>query len=115
MGFHAVRWYYNKTQHKNTHITQNVTTRLKKHSTQSYTNSKGHITHNEYSTQDSEAVLATGGDVEDSTLSRQSAHTPAALYPQKSSGAMVRLERLDALKKATTPSGVEPATLRVIA
>jgi hypothetical protein len=26
MGFTRLQWYYNKTQHKNTHITQNNTT-----------------------------------------------------------------------------------------
>jgi hypothetical protein len=36
-----------KTQHTNTHITQNNTT-LKRNSAQSYTNNKGQIAHNEY-------------------------------------------------------------------
>jgi hypothetical protein len=37
MGFHRWQWYYNKKHHTQT-----------KHSTQSYTNNKGHVTHNEY-------------------------------------------------------------------
>jgi hypothetical protein len=46
MGFTQWQLYHNKTQHKNTHITQNITPRT----AQSYTNNKGHITHNEYNT-----------------------------------------------------------------
>jgi cell division protein FtsL len=34
------------------HITQNYNTTLKQNSTQSYTNNKGHITHNEYNTKE---------------------------------------------------------------
>jgi hypothetical protein len=41
------QWYYNKTQHT-THITQNNHHTQTKHSTQNYTNNKGHTTHNEY-------------------------------------------------------------------
>jgi hypothetical protein len=41
MGFYPVAVYYNKTQHtNNTHHTNN-------HSTQNYSNNKGHTTHNE--------------------------------------------------------------------
>jgi hypothetical protein len=36
-AFARWQWYYNKTQHVQT-----------RYSTQSYTNNKGHITHNEY-------------------------------------------------------------------
>jgi hypothetical protein len=35
------QWYYNKTQHTNN-------TPRSKHSTQNYTNNKGHTTHNAY-------------------------------------------------------------------
>jgi hypothetical protein len=47
----AVALQYDIT-HKNTHISQNITPRSNKtkHNTQSYTNNKGHITHNEYNT-----------------------------------------------------------------
>jgi hypothetical protein len=41
MGFYPVAVYYNKTQHTNN------TPHSIKHSTQSYTNNKGHTTHNE--------------------------------------------------------------------
>jgi hypothetical protein len=50
------QWYYNKTQHTNTHITQNNTP----HSTRSYTNNKGHIAHNEYNAKRSKAMPVTG-------------------------------------------------------
>jgi hypothetical protein len=44
MGFYPLAVYYNKTQHtNNTHHTN-------KHSTQNYTNNKGHTTHNECNT-----------------------------------------------------------------
>jgi hypothetical protein len=47
MGFHPVAVFYNKTQHtNNTHHTNN-TPHSNKHSTQNYTNNKGHTTHNE--------------------------------------------------------------------
>jgi hypothetical protein len=44
-GFTRWQWYYNKTQHTAHKITHHTQT---KHSTQNYTNSKGHTTHNEY-------------------------------------------------------------------
>jgi hypothetical protein len=43
MGFYPVAVYYNKT----THITKNDTPHSNKHSTQNYTNNKGHTTHSE--------------------------------------------------------------------
>jgi hypothetical protein len=51
MGFYPVAVVLQKdTTHKNAHITQNDTQRSNKRNTQSYTNNKGHITHNEYNT-----------------------------------------------------------------
>jgi hypothetical protein len=45
MGFYLVAVYYNKTQHtNNTHHTNN-TPHSNKHSTQNYTNNKGHTTY----------------------------------------------------------------------
>jgi hypothetical protein len=44
------QWYYNKTQHTKMYMSQNNTPLSNKHSTQSYTNNKGHITHNKYDT-----------------------------------------------------------------
>jgi hypothetical protein len=41
MGFYPVAVYYSKTQHTNN------TPHSNKHNTQSYTNNKGHTTHNE--------------------------------------------------------------------
>jgi hypothetical protein len=38
------QWYYNKTQHTKVNISHKIT----QHSTQSYTNNIGHITHKEY-------------------------------------------------------------------
>jgi hypothetical protein len=43
MGLTRWQWYYNKTQHTQIHTS---------HSTQSYTNNKGHITHNEDNTKE---------------------------------------------------------------
>jgi hypothetical protein len=49
MGFTRWQWYYNKTQHTQIHISRKITHHVQtKHSTQSYTNIKGHITQNEY-------------------------------------------------------------------
>jgi hypothetical protein len=45
MGFTRWQWYYNNTQHTTHKITHHGQT---KHSTQNYTNNKGHTTHNEY-------------------------------------------------------------------
>jgi hypothetical protein len=53
MGFYPVAVFYNKTQHtNNTHHTNNTqhtnnTPHSNKHSTQNYTNNKGHTTYNE--------------------------------------------------------------------
>jgi hypothetical protein len=48
MGFYPVAVYYNKIQHtNNTHHTT-IAPHSNKHSTQNYTNNKGHTTHNEY-------------------------------------------------------------------
>jgi hypothetical protein len=49
MGFNRWQWYYNKIQHTKIHISHKITHHAQtRHSTQSYTNNKGHITHNEY-------------------------------------------------------------------
>jgi Na+(H+)/acetate symporter ActP len=48
MAFTLWKWYHNKIQHTNTHVTQNNTTRLNKTQHTSYKNNKGHIIHNEY-------------------------------------------------------------------
>jgi hypothetical protein len=48
MGFARWQWHYNKTQHTNNtshKITQHAQS---KHSTQNYTDNKGHTTHNDY-------------------------------------------------------------------
>jgi hypothetical protein len=51
MEVYPVGRYYNKTQHTKIHISHKITYHAEtKHSTQSYTNNKGHITHNEYNT-----------------------------------------------------------------
>jgi hypothetical protein len=60
MGFPQWQWYYIKTQHTKIHISHKITHHAKKkHNTQSYTNNKGHITHNEYSTE-IKAIPVTG-------------------------------------------------------
>jgi hypothetical protein len=42
------QWYYNKTQHTKIHISHKITHHAQtKHSTQNYTNNKGHIAHND--------------------------------------------------------------------
>jgi hypothetical protein len=52
MGFTLWQYHYGNTTHKymyhtpNTHITQSNTTKNKQTSSQSYTNSEGHITAN---------------------------------------------------------------------
>jgi hypothetical protein len=60
MGSYPVPVVLQDTIHKITHITQNNTPYSQKHSTQSYTNNKGHMTHNEYNTQKSKAIPITG-------------------------------------------------------
>jgi hypothetical protein len=60
IGFIQWQWYYNKTEHKNKHISHKIAHHAQtKRSTQSYTNNKGHITHNEHK-QKSKAIPAAG-------------------------------------------------------
>jgi hypothetical protein len=55
------QWYYNKTQHTKIHISHKITHSAQtKHSTQSYTNNKGHFTRNEYNTKESKAIPVIG-------------------------------------------------------
>jgi hypothetical protein len=62
MGFTQWQWYYNKTQHNTQiHIPHKITHHAQtQHSTQSYTNNKGHITHNEYKAKESKAIPVIG-------------------------------------------------------
>jgi hypothetical protein len=65
MGFYPWKWYYNKTQHTKRHISHKILHHAQtKHSTQSYTNSKGYIKHSEYKTRKHKAIPVTGrGDL----------------------------------------------------
>jgi hypothetical protein len=57
----VLQWNYNKTQHTKIHISHKITHHSQiKHGTQCYSNNKGHITRNEYSTK-SKAIPVTGG------------------------------------------------------
>jgi hypothetical protein len=47
MGFYPLAVYYNKTQHANNTSHNNIP-HSNKHSTQNYTQNKGHTTHKEY-------------------------------------------------------------------
>jgi hypothetical protein len=57
VGFYPLQWYCNKAQHTEIHISHHTQT---KHSTQSYTDSKGHITYNEYNSRGSNAIPVIG-------------------------------------------------------
>jgi uncharacterized protein YxeA len=52
------QWYYNKTHHTNTYITQNNTTHSEKNRSQSYMINKGHIARNEYNAKEKEKSIA---------------------------------------------------------
>jgi hypothetical protein len=51
MGFYPWQWYCNKIQHTKMHISHKIAHHAQtKHTTQSYTNNKGHITHSQFLT-----------------------------------------------------------------
>jgi hypothetical protein len=92
MGFSQWQWYYNKTQHKNTQSHKILHHAQTKHSTQSCTDNKGNITHDECNIKKVKLWPwrpIWSWDVEDPTLFTQSDHrwrlgfypyVPAALY-----------------------------------
>jgi hypothetical protein len=57
------QWYCNETQHTKIYVSQNIAHHAQtKHSTRSYTNNKGHITHNKYNTKN-KTIPVTGHGV----------------------------------------------------
>jgi hypothetical protein len=61
VGFYPLQWYCNKAQYAKIHTSHKITHHSQtKHSTQSYTNSKGHITDNEYNSRRSNPIPVIG-------------------------------------------------------
>jgi hypothetical protein len=63
MGFTRWQWYYNKTQHTNNTSHEVTHHAQRKHSTQNYTNSKGHTTHNEYNANTITTAITTDEEI----------------------------------------------------